>query len=186
MVAGVLSGCPAQGSASVFEAVSDRQLICEATEIIRGHVTEIQSAWDSSHDAIWTTATVQVQDVLAGTLAPQTTIHLKEVGGTVDGYTIKAEGFPTFRVGEEIVALLRPWDDDPGAYRVWGYGRGLYTVSRRGAQRPAASRYDVVESGRATMAVDRIPPALLLEGLSRQLEGFRRTCGPKDQEGVQP
>ncbi|MBI3321911.1 MAG: hypothetical protein HYZ91_06570 [Candidatus Omnitrophica bacterium] len=163
--------------ASVFEAVSDQQLVCESSDIVHGQVTDVQAAWDSGRTAIWTTATVQVQDVTRGDRRPNTDLQVREVGGTVDGYTIRAEGFPTFRKGEEVVLLLRPWEDGSGTYRVWGYGRGMFVVDRRDSHEPAAARHDVVESGRATMFTDRIPPTLLLDGLTRQLNAFVRTCG---------
>lgn len=170
-----------QALASIFEAVSDQQLVCEASDIVHGQVTDVQAAWDSGRTAIWTTASVQVQKVMRGTRAPTTTMQVKEVGGTVDGYTIRAEGFPTFRKGEEVVLLLQRWEDGSGTYRVWGYGRGKFVVARRGSHAPTASRHDVVESGRPTLFTDRIPPTLLLDGLTRQLDALVRTCdgGPR-------
>jgi len=163
--------------ASLFEPVSDRQLVCEATEVVRGTVTHVQAAWDEARRAIWTTATVRVEEVIRGTTSPGAELHMKEVGGTVGDYTIKAEGFPTFRHSEEVVLLLQPWEDDPGTYRVWGYGRGLFAVDRGpGRGEPTTRRYDVLESGQATLHTDRIPPVQVLGALSRQLSAFARTC----------
>lgn len=163
--------------ASLFEPVSDRQLVCEATEVVRGTVTHVQAAWDAARQAIWTTATVRVEEVIRGTAAPGAELRVKEVGGTVDDYTIKAEGFPTFRQDEEVVLLLRPWEDDPATHRVWGYGRGLFAVDRGpGGGEPTTRRYDVVESGQATMHTDRIPPVQVLGVLSRQLAALAKSC----------
>lgn len=169
--------------ASLFEPVSDRQLVCEATDVIRGTVSHVQAAWDGARSAIWTTATVHVDEVIRGTASPGAQLYLKEVGGTVGDYTIKAEGFPTFRQDEEVVLLLRPWEDDPGTYRVWGYGRGLFAVDRGpGGGEPTTRRYDVVESGQATLHTDRIPPVQVLGALSRQLSALARTCQPAGAE----
>lgn len=162
--------------ASVFEPVSDQQLVCESTDVVRGTVANVQSAWDRQHQAIWTTATLNVQEVIRGSLAPGASLTVKEVGGTVDGYTIQAEGFPTFREGEEVVALLKPWEDEPSAYRVWGYNRGKFKVDRRGVGKPTTIRHDVTESGRPTMAVDRIPPTIVLDALTRELGALSRAC----------
>ena len=162
--------------ASLFEPVSDAQLVCEATDIIRGQVSSVASAWDKGHNAIWTTATVQVEEVLRGALSPGAVVRVREVGGTVDGYTIVAEGFPTFRQGEEAVLLLRPSEDDSGAHRVWGYGRGMFVVDRVAGGAPSTRRHDVIESGRATMHTDRIPPAIVLDGLNRELRTLARRC----------
>ena len=163
-------------SASLFEPVSDRQLVCEATDIVRGRIETVQADWDSDHTAIWTTATLQVDEVVRGTLSPGASVPLKEVGGTADGYAIQADGFPTFRDGEEVVVLLRPWEDDSGVYRVWGYGRGMFLVDRGPGGVPTARRFDLAESGQATMHVDRIPPAIVLDALNRQLSGLAKRC----------
>jgi len=148
--------------------------VCEATDIIQGQVSSVESAWDEGHHAIWTTATVQVAEVLRGSLSPGTTVQVKEVGGTAEGYTIAAEGFPTFQQGDEAVLLLRPWEDDPGAYRVWGYDRGMFVVDRVAGGAPSARRHDAIKSGRATMHTDRIPPAVVLDGLHRELRSLAR------------
>ena len=165
-----------QARASLFEPVSDLQLVCEATDIIHGEIIDVQGNWDKDGQAIWTTATVLVRKALKGFLASDSQIQVKEVGGTVDDYTIKAEGFPTFRSGEEVVFLLRPWGDESGTYRVWGYGRGMFSVERKKDLQPAVSRYDVVESGRPTMHIDRISPRILLDNLERELHGLGQRC----------
>ena len=166
-----------QASASMFEAVSDAQLVCEATDVVHGQITDVQSAWDAGHTAIWTTATIQVQDVIRGNTPRGALVKVKEVGGTVADYTITAEGFATFRKGEEVVVLLRPWDDGSGAQRVWGYSRGMFIVGREAGGAPTARRHDLAESGRATMFTDRIPPAIVLDALNRELGALARQCG---------
>jgi hypothetical protein len=169
--------------ASLFEPVSDRQLVCEATDVVRGTVTHVQAAWDEARRAIWTTATVRVDEVIRGATSPSAELHVKEVGGTVGDYTIRAEGFPTFQQDKEVVLLLRPWEEDPGTYRVWGYGRGLFAVDRGpGGGEPTTRRYDVLESGQATLHTDRIPPVQVLGALSRQLRAFARTCNQAGAE----
>lgn len=162
--------------ASMFEPVPDRQLVCEATDVVEGRVVDVQSSWDTAHTAIWTTATVRVEGAIRGQTQPGATLRVKEVGGSVDEYTITAEGFPTFRPGEDVVLLLRPWDDEAGVYRVWGYGRGMFVVDRAEGREPSARRYDVVESGHATMFTDRIPPTVVLGSLNRALSGFAKSC----------
>jgi len=166
----------ARVAASLFEPVGDAQLVCEATDIVRGQVTAVESAWDADHRAIWTTATLQVDEVVRGTLSPGASIPLKEVGGTAEGYAIQAEGFPTFEEGKEVVVLLRPWEDGSGIYRVWGYGRGMFLVDRGPGGVPTTRRFDLAESGQATMHVDRIPPAVVLDALSQQLRGLAKRC----------
>jgi hypothetical protein len=163
--------------ASVFERVDDQQLVCEATDIVRGEVVSAAADWDTEHKAIWTTATVRVREVVRGSMPQDAVITVKEVGGTVNGYTIHAENFATLARGEEAVMLLRPWEDRSSAYRVWGYGRGKFTVQRQGDREATAVRHDVVEAGRPTMAVDRIPPTAVVGTLMRQLQGLSQACG---------
>ncbi len=168
-----------QARASLFEPVSDQQLVCESTDIIHGQITDVQASWDADGQAIWTTATVSVRKALKGALQPDSVIQVREVGGTVDDYTIKAEGFPTFRSGEEVVLLLRPWEGGSGTYRVWGYGRGMFSIEQGQGFPPVVSRYDVIESGRPTMHIDQVPPRILLNNLDRELNGLVQRCKEK-------
>jgi hypothetical protein len=173
---GVLLLLSSQGEASLFEPVRDRQLVCEASDIVHGQVTHVRSGWDDQRTAIWTTATIEIQDVSRGSLSRGASITVKQVGGTVGGYTIVAEGFPIFEQGQEVLLLLRPWEEDAGRYQVWGYDRGMFVVTRRDGRGPTAQRHDVVRSGRPTLHVDRIPPEIVLDDLKRQLNSLIRTC----------
>lgn len=161
--------------ASTFAAASDLQIACEATDIIQGQVIDVRSAWDEERVAIWTTATVQVQGKVKGNMLRGGVVEVKEVGGTVNGFNIAAIGFPTFRKGEEVVILLRPWEDN-SAYRVWGYGRGMYNIAREGRQAAVAHRNDTRKSGKATMFTDRIPPIVPLDRLNRELAALAKNC----------
>ncbi|MDP2606507.1 MAG: hypothetical protein Q8S00_28530 [Deltaproteobacteria bacterium] len=163
-------------SASTFTAASDGQLACEATDIIQGQVIDVRSAWDEERVAIWTTATVQVQGNVKGKMVRDGVVEVKEVGGTVNGFNITAIGFPTFRKGEEVVMLLRPWEDNATAFRVWGYGRGMYNIARDGRQAAVAHRYDTRGTGKATMFTDRIPPIVPLDRLNRELAALAKNC----------
>jgi len=167
---------PIMASASTFVRVSDSQIACEATDIIHGQVVEVRSAWDQERVAIWTTATVQVQGKVKGNMLRGGLVEVKEVGGTVNGFTVKAIGFPTFLTGEEVVMLLHPWDDGSTAYRVTGYGRGKYNIARDGRQGAVAHRHDTRESGRAIMFTDRIPPVVPLDRLNRELAALGNSC----------
>ena len=166
----------ATASASTFERVSDSQLACESTDIIHGQVVDVRSAWDEERVAIWTTAIVQVHGKVKGNMLRGGVVEVKEVGGTVNGFNIKAIGFPTFRKGEEVIMLLRPWEDNSPAYRVWGYGRGMYNIAHDSRQGAVAHRYDTRESGKPTMFTDRIPPVVPLDRLNRELDALVKNC----------
>jgi hypothetical protein len=167
---------PVTASASTFARVSDSQIACEATDIIHGQVVEVRSAWDEERVAIWTTATVQVHGKVKGNMLRGGVIEVNEIGGTVNGFTVKAIGFPTFLKGEEVVILLHPWEDGSMAYRVSGFGRGKYNIARDGKQGAVAHRHDSRESGKATMFTDRIPPVVPLDRLNHELATLGNNC----------
>jgi hypothetical protein len=117
-------------SASQFVDMSFDDVAREASLIVRGHVVETWSAWDSSHEVIYTYATVRVSRYF-GEIAGPDTVMVREVGGTVDGYTQEAVGFPAIRRGENVVLFLSQWDDSSD-YRIHAFNQGKYLVRERG------------------------------------------------------
>ena len=116
-------------SASQFVQLSFDQVARESAYVVRGHVIETWSAWDSSHETIFTYATVRVSRYF-GELAGPDTLVVREVGGTVDGYTQEAIGFPAIRRGEQVVLLLSQWDDG-SEYRMHAFNQSKYLVRER-------------------------------------------------------
>jgi hypothetical protein len=58
----------------------------------------------------------------------------------------------------------------------------MFALVQGKGREATAHRYDVVESGHATMFTDRIPPAIVLEALTRELSALARACeqrGPR-------
>lgn len=168
---------PATAWASLFEPVSDRQLVCEAIGAVRGEVVAVNSTWEGKPQAIWTRALIRVDKGLRGQYGPGDYVEVKEIGGTVGDYTIVAHQFPTFQVGEEVVILVGQWDDGSGELRVHGYGRGMFGISRQPGRPALAHRYDVLESRQPVMHVDRIPPVVGAEDLEREVRGLSAQCG---------
>lgn len=116
--------------ASQFEDVPFERMAAEADYIVRGTIGETWSAWDDAHEVIYTYATVQVSRYFGGTNGPAT-ILVREVGGTVDGYTQEAIGFPMIRGGEDVVLMLAQWEDGAD-FRIHAYNQGKYLVRNRG------------------------------------------------------
>jgi hypothetical protein len=127
--------------ASTFLAMSTSDLVKSSSAVIEGEVISIESRWTSDRRIIVTDAVVRVWDVLGGKAAD--VVQVKTFGGTVDGFTVEASGFPTFTAGERVLLFLEP-DTEAGRLRVNGYQQGLYRI----VQRP-----DGVES--AVPAVDQ-------------------------------
>jgi|ERR1051325_412637 hypothetical protein len=112
-------------SASQFIELPFDQVAREATVVVRATIGPVTSAWDDAHEVIFSTARVEVKHYLAGD--GPSVLMLREVGGTVDGYTMEAIGFPTLREGQEVVLFLSKWEDN-NDWRIHAYNQGKYIV----------------------------------------------------------
>jgi hypothetical protein len=175
-VTGMAAFVSAAAWGSMFEPVSDQRLVCESLDIVRGTIVSTQSAWEGDPQAIWTRAVLEVKRGIRGERQAGDLIDLKEIGGTVGDYTIVAHQFPTFRAGDEVVLMLAPWDDGSPEMRVWGYGRGMFLVSRQHGRPDEALRYDLVESNHSTMHTDRLQPMMDVDDLVRNLRELSARC----------
>ena len=126
----VLSAFPL--AASQFIDVPFERVARESSVIVRGTVESTYSAWDSAHEVIFTYATVRVDRYFGDTTGPDTLL-VREVGGTVDGYTQEAIGFPAIRAGEDVVLLLGQWEDSPD-FRIHAFNQGKFLVRNRGGR----------------------------------------------------
>ena len=115
--------------ASQFVKLPFDQVVRESALIVRGEVVNTWSAWDDSHEVIFTYATVRVSRYFGETTGPDTLV-VREAGGTVDGYTQEAIGFPAIRQGEDVVMMLSRWEDGAD-YRIHAYNQGKYLVRDR-------------------------------------------------------
>lgn len=135
-------------SASQFIELPFEKVARDATLVVRGTVVgPVTSAWNDSHDVIFSYATIRVSHYLAGE-GPQTLV-VREVGGTVDGYTQEAIGFPELREGENVVLFLTQWDDSAD-WRMEAYNQGKYLIEKT----PLGERlvHDAVTQGHARAA----------------------------------
>ena len=113
-------------SASQFIELPFDKIARESSLIVRGSVENTWSAWDDSHEIIYTYATVRVNRYFGESTGPDTLV-VREVGGTVDGYTLEAIGFPAIRSGEDVVLMLGRWEDSAD-YRIHAFNQGKYLV----------------------------------------------------------
>ena len=119
-------------AASQFVQLSFDQVARESDLIVRGTVESTFTAWDDAHEVIFTYATIRVNRYFGESTGPDTLV-VREVGGTVDGYTQEAIGFPAIRQGENVVLFLSRWDDG-NEYRIHAYNQGKYLVGNRGGR----------------------------------------------------
>lgn len=116
-------------SASQFVDLPFDQVARESKYIVRGQVIDTWAAWDDAREVIYTYATVRVTRYFGETAGPDTLV-VREVGGTVDGYTQEAIGFPAIRQGEQIVAMLSEWEGSTDL-RIHAFNQGKYLVRNR-------------------------------------------------------
>jgi hypothetical protein len=121
-------------SASQFIRQPFDKVVRDSVVVVRGTVGPVQASWNDSHEVIFSRTFVQVDEFLAGN--GPSLIPLREAGGTVDGYTQDAIGFPALREGERVILFLTKWDDGADDYRIAAYGQGkwLVRVARDGSE----------------------------------------------------
>jgi hypothetical protein len=116
-------------SAAQFVLQDFDAMVRDTDYVVRGSVVNTWSAWNDAHDVIYTYATLRVSRYFGEITGPDTLV-VREVGGTVDGYTQEAIGFPAIRRGEQVVLLLSKWADS-GDLRIHAYNQGKYLVRMR-------------------------------------------------------
>jgi hypothetical protein len=136
-------------AASQFIDQSFDQVARDASYVVRGSVIDTWSAWNDTHDVIFTYATVRVSRYFGERTGPDTLL-VREVGGTVDGYTQEAIGFPAIRRGEQVVLFLSEWENSTDL-RIHAYNQGKYLVRMR-ADRSEVLISDPVKQGEERQA----------------------------------
>ena len=137
-------------SASQFVDMPFDQVARESAYIVRGSVVQTWSAWDDAHEVIYTYATVRVNRYFGETTGPDMLV-IREAGGTVDGYTMEAIGFPMIRESEDVVLFLSTWENSTD-YRIHAFNQGKFLVRKKGAVETLIS--DPVKQGDARLAPD--------------------------------
>lgn len=166
-------------AASTFMAQSVGELVEASAAILEGEVLRVESYWEATGSIIVTEALVQVRDLIAGD-APSV-VRVKTFGGTVDGYTIEAFGFPRFAKGERVVLFLEA-DREIDMMRVAGYQQGQWRIERD--ERGIEKAISAVDSGASLVAADGRPVdhprQLLLAALKDRIraEASRHDSGP--------
>jgi hypothetical protein len=163
-------------SASQFIDQPFEQVARDATYVVRGSVIDTWSAWDDAHEVIYTYATLRVSRYFGEITGPDTLL-VREVGGTVDGYTQEAIGFPAIRRGEQVVLFLSQWDNSADL-RIHAFNQGKYLVRMR-ADRSEVLISDPVKQGEERRPSDgpRIAAeaenGLLLEEFAEMVDAAR-------------
>ena len=110
---------------------------------------------------------------------------IREAGGTVDGYTMEAIGFPMIREGQDVVLMLAKWDDGAD-YRIHAYNQGKFLVRNRGGIEVLVSDPETQGSTRLERApraprvesMDDGVPGLTMEEFSSMVDAARAGDSP--------
>ena len=121
----VAVGASQPSLATIVVPVSNPDLVQQATAIVIGKVSSLQSAWDSQGQKIVTYITLAVEEVLKGTV-PDTTLTIKEIGGTLGDLQLWIDGNPEFTQGEKVLVFLTQNAD--GSARVLHLYQGKFSI----------------------------------------------------------
>ena len=119
---------PRPTSATVFVAMSDADLTRASDVILTGTVTEIRCVATRGGRSIQTFVTLDVDQVLKGTLKRQT-ITIREPGGEVGPIRQQIYGTPQYAIGEDVFVFLQRHKD--GTLGTTNLGLGKYRISGR-------------------------------------------------------
>jgi hypothetical protein len=174
---GLLLVAAAPASGSTFVHMSRGELAKRASTVVVGNVLSVESFWTTSGRIIVTEAMVEVEDAVLGD--GPSVVRVRTFGGTVNGYTVEAHGFPTFAKGERLLLFLEPDRNEAGTSRVLGYQEGMYRVTPDKAGREIA--YPAVDVGAAVVDIDGKPVAparpIALDDLRSEILRFAREAG---------
>ncbi len=151
----ILLACSAASHATTVKRLSEEDLINEADRIVKVVLKEPgKSAWDSGHQRIYTTYSFEVREDLAGT--GEKYLDLLQPGGEVDGIGQRAEGVPTFNLGDHVVLFLRKTDV---GYQVIGLTQGVFESRNDGGVEKFIQRLEglhLMGGNQTPLQIDRV------------------------------
>jgi hypothetical protein len=114
--------------ATTIVPVSVERLTSESSHVIEARVVSSESKWNSQHTLIFTYTTIQVMKTLKG--VPQSSLVVKQIGGSAEGYTQKVAGVRYAKPGEQSVLFLRPSSQQDGTFEITGLMQGNFAVQK--------------------------------------------------------
>ncbi|MDY7094029.1 MAG: hypothetical protein SX243_13760 [Acidobacteriota bacterium] len=160
-------------SASTFVNMSQQEMLQESVAVVQGQILEVTSFWNDERTVIFTEALVQVREEVVGK-TDATVVRVRTAGGTVNGYTIEAAGFPQFNRGQNTLLFLQP--AEAGVYQVVGYRLGQYRITRD--RQGAEMAVPTLEAGVQLLTADgrpaERPRTIQLDELKTQLRAQAR------------
>jgi hypothetical protein len=123
--------CFSSVSFALMIGLSTKKLALNSDIVIKGQVLEIVSQWTEDRAAIFSTATVRIEEVVAGSHSNEN-IEVVYNGGVADGIGMKVSDTPSFKKGETVILFLSPSLKLKKAhtYRVYGRAQGKYRIGK--------------------------------------------------------
>lgn len=116
---------PRSALATMVVPVSNADLTQQATAIVIGKVKTLQTTWDLQGQKIETYITLTVEEVLKG-VVPDSTLTIKELGGTLGYLQLWIDGNPEFTQGEKVLVFLAQNPD--GSARILHLYQGKFSI----------------------------------------------------------
>ena len=112
-------------------SLSTRKLALNSDIVIKGEVVEIVSQWTEDRTAIFSTATVRIEEMVTGSYDKEN-VKVVYDGGVIDGIGMKVSDTASFKKGETVILFLTPDLKlrKVQAYRVYGRAQGKYLVGK--------------------------------------------------------
>lgn len=120
--------CAVIAAATTVTPMSIEELTSAAPTIVEGQATESWSAWNPQHTLIYTFTRVRVSKTLKG--KTESTVLVKQLGGSAEGYTQKVAGVHPMRTGDAAVLFLRPSEARDGTMVIVGLMQGNFRIER--------------------------------------------------------
>ena len=113
-------------SATTIIPVSVERLTAESSHVVEARALSSWAQWNPQHSLIFTFTKFEVSRTLKGQ-APSTII-VKQIGGSAEGYTQKVAGVRHWQEGELAVLFLHPSPSGDGTLEVTGLMQGNFRM----------------------------------------------------------
>jgi hypothetical protein len=113
-------------SATTIVPVSVERLTTESSHVVEARALSSWSQWNPQHSLIFTFTKFEVSRTLKGQAA--SSIVVKQIGGSAEGYTQKVAGVRLWREGEQAVLFLHPSPSGDGTLEVTGLMQGNFRM----------------------------------------------------------
>lgn len=134
--------CTLAGSASAVKIEQTTgQLVGNSSDVIRGKVTGVLSRWDDAHTIIFTEVTIDVGEIVLGSIEKGRTISVYVPGGVVNDTGLSVEHAAQFEKGEDVIVFLTQLQ---GMYGVTSWEMGKFTVQNGNVREKNQSAADFI------------------------------------------